>query len=306
MGKTSIQWATRTWNPVRGCSRVSRGCERCYAERMSARELPGLNSPTTGEPFAIMKNGRPHWTGHVELVEHMLDLPTKWRKPQVIFVNSMSDLFHEKLPFEDIDRVRWSMCQAPHHSYIVLTKRASRMRQYFEQLLDATSSSGVLFSSVVPTHLTLGVSAENKPTADERIPDLLATPAVRRIVSYEPALEWVDFGRAYDRRGRGLDQIIMGGESGPNARPFDVAWARKTRDQCKRAGVPFFLKQIGSNVIDRNDVGFEGDTPRSWPMDTRHEEIGNGYQGEYVRIRLKDRKGGEMAEWPEDLRVRES
>ena len=146
MGETSIQWTDRTWNPVRGCSRVSRGCENCYAERIAARFAPGSEyepgfekKPFTG--FAVMKNGEPHWTGKVALVPEKLDEPLHWRKPCRVFVNSMSDLFHEKLSDEDIDPVFAVMAASYWHTFQVLTKRPGRMRAYLRGRREPGTSS---------------------------------------------------------------------------------------------------------------------------------------------------------------------
>src|SRR5208337_3481337 len=129
MGKTSIAWTEYTWNPVRGCSRVSKGCEHCYAERMAARGLPEMKSPTTGEPFAVMTPSGPHWTGKVELIPSMLDVPLRRKKPTTYFVNSTSDLFHERLPWRDIVSVFAVMFLARRHTFQILTKRAKRMQK---------------------------------------------------------------------------------------------------------------------------------------------------------------------------------
>lgn len=335
-----IAWTEATWNPVRGCSRVSPGCTSCYAERQAAR-FSGPGQPYEGlvrwhtrsasgghalhpddtklwEP----REREPRWTGVVRLVpEHLAD-PLRWRRPRRIFVNSMSDLFHEALPDSAIDEVLAVMLVAPAHTFQVLTKRAARMRAYFadpvlyERVLRAagplrvtfpeTMSVGISNPSVrLPPWIWLGVSVEDQKRADERIPELLATPAAVRFVSYEPALAAVDFAPwvgAPDEDGHcvrcglrwieegmlrhedcppgfgpRLDWVIVGGESGPGARPFDLSWARSTIRQCREAGVAAFFKQAGSE----------------WAR-------GRSHGGRNV-----DRKGGDPAEWPEDLRVRE-
>jgi protein gp37 len=302
--KTSIEWTDRTWNPVRGCSRVSEGCRHCYAERQAAR-FSGPGRPFDG--FVRIQTGiGPQWTGKVELVEEHLADPLHWRKPQRIFVNSMSDLFHENLSYQAIDQVFAVMALCPQHTFQVLTKRPQRMLDY---LNEATCFMPLSFGNV-----WLGVSVEDQETADERIPLLLQTPAAVRFVSYEPALGPVDLyqylggarnpiGSAYG--GIGLDWVIVGGESGPGARPFDVASARQTISQCKAADVPCFVKQMGSEVWDRNDSIGDG-TPREWPDNTDFDgDSTDSYQGAPMRILLKDRKGGDWNEWPSDLRVRQ-
>lgn len=331
MGDTKIQWTDRTWNPVRGCSRVSEGCRNCYAERVAARFSSG---PEVGIPgpfagFAEMRDGAPHWTGSVELVESKLTEPLRWRKPSRVFVNSMSDLFHEALPDEAIDRVFAVMALAPQHTFQVLTKRPERMRDYFADV-QARATAILLAGDALPfppmhrrvgsyavplPNVWLGVSVEDQATADERIPKLLSTPAAVRFVSYEPALGPVDFERVplpdaylrmngvtgclqpiaekesepddyiyFMRKDMKLNWIIVGGESGPGARPFDIAWARSTIAQCKAAGVACFVKQLGSYAI----------------LDRRYDRSVSGW----TRW-LRDRKGGDTSEWPEDMRVRE-
>jgi protein gp37 len=246
---------------------------------MAARNLPEMRSPTTGEPFAVMRESGPRWTGRVELIPSKLDEPLRWRKPRRVFVNSMSDLFHEALPDEAIDRVFGAMICAPWHTFQVLTKRPARMRDYLsktrgpENVLTRILSTGREMpkpkgwrapeGSPWPyRNVWLGVSVEDQATADERIPLLLQTPAAVRFISYEPALGGLDIAgfltpwcwRESDgHTDRGpcaptrLDWVIVGGESGPGARPFDVAWARSVVAQCKAAGVAAFYKQGGAS-----------------------------------------------------------
>lgn len=306
MGETTgIQWTSRTWNPVRGCTRVSEGCRNCYAEAMAARNLPGMRSPTTGEPFATRTKAGPRWTGRVELIPEKLREPLSWRKPCRVFVNSMSDLFHEALDFKDIARVMDVIEAAQRHTFQVLTKRAARMSEFFDYTTGALGLKP-------PPNLWLGVSVEDQATADERIPLLLQTPAAVRFVSYEPALGPVDFslwlGPVHPHAV--LDWIIVGGESGPGARRFDASWARSTAAQCRAAGVACFVKQMGAWVKGDAD-GFRVDR---WLCS-------DVLQGDYVfvpgatnRARrpltavafgLSDRKGGDPSAWPVDLRVRE-
>jgi protein gp37 len=317
VSKSSIEWTDVTWNPVRGCSRVSPGCVNCYAERMAARNLPEMRSPTTGEPFAIMTPSGPHWTGKVELIESKLEEPLHWREPRRVFVNSMSDLFHESLPFESVALVYAAIYSAgragrAEHTYQILTKRPARRLAFFAWLakeahrchwlipdfLSTQFGAGLpapYYSAWPHPHIWEGVSAEDQPTADERIPLLLQTPAAVRFVSYEPALAAVDFEPYFDGPEDrlsvevpgwlgGIDWVICGGESGPHARPFDLAWARAARDQCKDAGVAFFMKQVGARPYeeDENALGDGRDT-----------------------VKCRERKGGDMSEFPEDLRVRQ-
>lgn len=276
--KTSIEWTDATWNPTRGCSRVSPGCVNCYAERIAARFSKGDaarikgTSPFSG--FATMKNGEPHWTGRVELISEKLEEPLHWKKPRRIFVNSMSDLFHESLPDEAIDQVFAVMALCPQHTFQVLTKRAKRMLAWFNsrrpegQLPNSPAqriAEIIARKATEPWHtqdepfpwplpnIWLGVSVENQEYADERIPLLLQTPAAVRFVSYEPALGPVNFETYVCRDYRDgtpaelpkLDWIIAGGEGGPGARPPHPQWFRDVRDACQAAGVAFFFKQWG-------------------------------------------------------------
>lgn len=322
MGKTSIEWTDRTWNPTRGCSRVSQGCVHCYAERIAARfsthsHQDGDEAGGVFAGFATKVNGHASWTGKVELIESKLLEPLSWKKPARVFVNSMSDLFHEALPDEAIDRVFAVMALCPQHTFQILTKRPDRMLKWF-RLPGVQASAGIWKREIAYADIRygdpwplpnvwLGVSCENQETADERIPLLLQTPAAKRFVSYEPALGPVNFihylgcrcpecGTHYAKSGwsdctdgscdgrprKLLDQVIIGGESGPGARPFQAEWARNTIEQCKAAGVAAFVKQFGASAWQGGADG----TLRT-------------------RMPFKDKKGGDMDEWPEWARVRE-
>lgn len=222
--KSKIEWTDATWNPVTGCTKVSQGCKFCYAERVFSRPYPG-------RAFTDVRC-------HPE----RLDQPLKWKSPRRIFVNSMSDLFHEAVPMEFIMRVIAKMAVCPQHTFQTLTKRPERMMSVL---------SGVP-SIAAFNNLWWGVSVEDQKTADERIPLLLQTPAAVRWVSYEPALGPVDFSRFLPvetiggvKMERWLDWIVAGGESGPHARPAHPDWFRQVRDQCQAAGAPFFFKQWG-------------------------------------------------------------
>lgn len=338
--KSGIQWTEATWNPVTGCSKVSQGCKNCYALRDWAR----LSAP---RPKPNVYTGR-EFTD-VMFHPERLDQPLRWAKPRRVFVNSMSDLFHEHIGVEDLAAAFAYMGRAYWHTFQVLTKRPEQMHAMLtsEDFLDVYRSVGnaaqcdaeeILctrgqfsvferkrddvrardFELPLP-NVWLGVSVEDQETADERIPLLLQTPAAVRFVSYEPALGPVDFdplwlraspsaafraGRvtpdmpAWTRFGAyALDWVIVGGESGPKARLCDIAWIRSAVEQCKAAGVACFVKQTGTQIrVPRNDA-IQFAMHGSWTAE--------GPGAPFGIARPADRKGGNMVEWPEDLRVRE-
>ena len=256
MAETSIEWTDRVWNPTTGCDRVSPGCDHCYAMTM-AKRLKGMGSAK------YQTDGDPRTSGPgfgVATHPNSLNGPLRWRKPQRIFVNSMSDLFHDQVPDDYIARVWEVMAQCPQHTFQILTKRHGRMRS----LLNSST-----FNSPPLPNVWLGVSAENQQWADIRIPALLDTPAAVRFVSAEPLLgpiDLTDLGEArgtYD--GPWLDWVIVGGESGAGARPMHPDWARSLRDQCVAAGVPFLFKQWGEYAPGVLDTGTrKGLVRRGW------------------------------------------
>jgi len=306
--QSAIEWTDATWNPVRGCMKVSPGCAHCYAETFAER-FRGVN-------------GHPYEQGFdLRLVPEKLTEPLSWKKPRRVFVNSMSDLFQDGVPDSYIDRVFAVMALAPQHTFQVLTKRAERMHAYLsdpgfglrlggELMGAARGHAGAERIVLEITHrltvqrqplpnVWLGVSVENQHFADERIPLLLQTPAVVRFISAEPLLEAMDLrafvacdhngtcGNGHDcaasRCGRLLDWVIVGGESGPGARRFNVAWARSIVAQCQAAGVPCFVKQLGGNPHSNTVAGYDS----------------------MFKLHLMSTKGGDPSEWPVDLRVRE-
>ena len=258
MQRSDISWTDFTWNPCRGCSHVSDGCENCYPETFGGRFCgPGLSF----EGFVKRVHGKPHWTGKVQLLPHKLREPGRVRTPQMVFVGSMFDLVHEKLPFSDIDKVFASMAEFHWHTYQILTKRPERMLEYFRRL--AKSRPGGLVyeavfgraNAILGTQLQwpmenvhVGVTAENEITAKARIPLLRKTPAVVRFLSNEPALTSVNWKRWL----RGIDGMVCGGESGTDARPMQLWWARAARDACEKMGVAFHFKQWGEYGPDHN------------------------------------------------------
>ena len=218
--RTKIEWADATWNPVTGCTKVSPGCAHCYAESFARRQ--GVSS--SYEP------GK----GEIRLFPERLEQPLKWKRSRRIFVCSLADLFHKDVPDGFIDEVYTVMSTASQHEYMILTKRADRMEEWHSTLLKRPDKWPF-------PNVSLGVSVENQHFADLRLPHLIATPAARRFVSYEPALGAVDV-RPYLAW---LDLVICGGESGPRARPMHADWPRRVRDDCVAAGVAFMFKQWG-------------------------------------------------------------
>lgn len=246
MANTSIQWTNKAWNPVTGCTKISAGCAHCYAARMAHRLAGRCGYPPAPDEFKV--------TLHPD----RLSEPGKWRKPSMVFVDSMGDLFHPDVPDTFIEMVFLRMANFYWHTFQVLTKRAERMQRFVSTL----DTKEIIGDAVRPfRNIWLGVSAENQVAADERIPWLLKTPAAVRFVSVEPMLGPVDLRPYLDIPGQswahevaqvwgdddgvhGLDWVICGCESGPKARPADIAWVRDLRDQCVEAGTPFFLKQL--------------------------------------------------------------
>lgn len=300
--KTRIEWTDATWNPIRGCSRVSEGCRNCYAEKVAARfSFPAQQGHITewGDTEGYRNEGPYHgligkggqWNGQIKLVPGLLDQPLRWRKPRRIFVNSMSDLFHEEVPDTYVDKVFAVMAMAHWHKFQVLTKRPERMLRYFQEMKNSESRGFNVCSYFgasmedcerigrTPAGLPnvwLGVSVEDQKTADERIPLLLETPAAVRWISAEPLLGQIDLtgeylamkcGGSYPFPGLAdehrtkiidmLDWVVVGGESGPGARPMHPEWARSLRDRCVAAGVPFFFKQWGE-FSDQTELSVKG------------------------------------------------
>ena len=340
---SSIEWTDATWNPTTGCTKISPGCAHCYIE----------STP----PFRMA--GRKFVNGKIPLEFHddRLGKPLTWKKPKRIFVNSLSDLFHEDVPDGYIDRVFATMTVTPRHTYQLLTKRADRMADYFSVepnvlrdrwldtvIMDMGEDASAFAANFINgwsnpkecpqfdgpadgtkprwplPNLWLGVTTENQAAADERIPHLLKVPAAVRFLSCEPLLGPVDLKRhlaaALYRQVKkrypsdeartpahlryngppSPDWVIVGGESGHGARPCDVAWIRSIIAQCKAAEVPVFCKQLGAMPGETTP---DGDSVRAWG-ETKVLKADDG-----VRYLLKDKKGGDWSEWPEEYRVRE-
>lgn len=317
---TEIAWTDATWNPIRGCSRVSAGCENCYAERMAGR-FCDAGQPYDGLVRRVGKGAR--WTGEVRMVQEHLDDPLRWTKPRRVFVNSMSDLFHESLSNEQIASVFGVIAAAPRHAFQVLTKRATRMREWFAWVASVAAENGetavdvclryakhrcqhkalrgpLEFHTWPLMNVWLGVSVEDQDAADERVPELLRCPADVRWLSVEPMLGPVDispwlYGVCAEHdasmggpgiqhcKGHGeswsplnLHWVVIGGESGPGARPMETWWVERLMEQCSEDDVAVFLKQLGAAPMSHGK-----------------------------RMYLMDKAGRRMDEWPTHLRVRE-
>lgn len=272
MGKqTTIEWADGgTWNFLRGCLRTSTGCENCYAERQAIR---GKNGPYK-DLVRSTPNG-PRWTGKIGVAWDHMDDPLHWpqrgKTRAHIFVNSMSDFFYKDVPQEALDAAWKVMRKADWHDFLILTKRP-------ENIMDRLPADwGTGYPNV-----WLGVSAEDQNNADARIPRLLEVRAAVRWVSVEPLLGPINL-KAYLVPSSSLTWVVCGGESGPGARPCDVRWLESLVDQCKREGIAVFTKQLGAK-----------------PYRSPERDGATGYE-----LPITDRKGGDINEFPETLRVRE-
>lgn len=332
MGENSkIEWTHHTFNPWRGCTKVSAGCANCYAERQSLRNPRVLG--VWGDDGVRVKASEAGWRE-----------PRKWNReaadrgvPSRVFCASMADVFEFR---EDVMLARAILLNLIHETrhldWLLLTKRPEHIEPLLKRarndlfglhLHDARVMVDRWIAGEPPANVWLGVSVENQACADQRIPILLRTPAAKRFVSYEPALGPVDFTRiSLGQSGfvpngpilqgvetlnwymdalrgapktgiAGLDWIIIGGESGADAREFKLEWVMQAHEQCKASGIPLFFKQMGRFVTQENVNNSD------WPDGTVFD--GHGTHVASARIALRDKKGGDMAEWPDDLRVRE-
>lgn len=278
---SGIEWTSATWNPIAGCTPVSPGCLNCYAATMSARLEAMGQRKYTG--LTVKRDGRQVFNGRINFDEAALSIPLNRKPPTVYFVNSMSDLFHADVPDDFINRVFEVMEHAQRHTYQILTKRADRMAEYVGWRWGG--------GRIPCRNIWLGVSVEG-PTQTYRIDAIRDMPARVRFLSVEPLL--ADVGRL-DLRG--IHWVIVGGESGHEARECRVEWVRDVVSQCAAAGVPVFVKQLGAHVIDHGTTSADHYEPdECWPNGTRYD---------YHRALLKDKKGGTPDEWPANLRVRQ-
>lgn len=306
--KTKIEWADATWNPVTGCSKVSEGCRNCYAMKFAER--------WRGTPGHYFEKGF-----DVTLRPDKLEQPLKWKRPRRIFVNSMSDLFHDDVPLAFISEVFFVMAEANWHTFQLLTKRPERMKKVLDWLgthMDGRVYNGTVISWPLP-NVWLGVSVENQKAADERIPLLIQMPAAVRFLSCEPLLGPVDLNAVprpdnayFAQRGETgcitdpnepddyvywhkrdqINWVIAGGESGPGARPMHPDWVRYLRDQCQVALVPFFFKQWGEWVqvheLRCNEPGIKGRKWFNFDPDTAVCKIGKEAAGRMLDGRTWD------------------
>lgn len=265
--RSRIEWTDQTWNVVTGCTPVSPGCDHCYAETFLHR--------WHGIP------GHPFTTGFAPTVHpRRLDEPLWWRTPRRVFVAALGDLFHAKVPDEFVVEVFVRMWWAPEHTFQVLTKRHRRLGSLVPRIADHLRHIEADLAQVdCPTPLTwplpnvwLGVSAETQQWADIRIPALLTTPAALRWVSCEPLLGPVDL-RPWLTSPGGVDWVVVGGESGPGARPLDLAWLADLIDQCATTGVPVFVKQLGTAWAHQHGQRGRGDNVTTWPEWARRREF---------------------------------
>ena len=296
-GNSKIEWTEQTWNPIVGCSIVSPGCTNCYAMKMAARIEAMGNQPRYAGTTKKVNGSAVWTGRLAQAPESVLFAPLKRKKPTSYFVNSMGDLFHEDVPDEWIDQVFAVMALCPQHTFQVLTKRAERMRDYLrgdrqnvvawepvarvmsawhphwkaEDITGPHRARAIAAGTTWPLpNVWLGVSAERQQETDERIPFLIETPAAVRFVSAEPLLGPIDligtFARYQDTPGRRpavglgkqlIDWVIVGGESGPGARPMHPDWARGLRDQCTSAGIAFFFKQWGEHGRVGDQAGLD-------------------------------------------------
>ncbi|HNP15364.1 MAG TPA: phage Gp37/Gp68 family protein [Terrimesophilobacter sp.] len=242
--RSSIEWTESTWNPVTGCSKISPGCKHCYAERMALR-LQAMGQHRYRDGFAVT------------LQPDSVEEPLRWRKPRVVFVNSMSDLFHLDVPDAFIERVFETMERASWHVFQVLTKRSDRVRALADRL-------------PWPENVWMGVSVESAAYV-KRINDLVQVPASVRFLSVEPLL-----GPIPDLPLEGIHWVIVGGESGPGARPMHPSWVKEIRSACRCAHVPFFFKQWGGVNKKRSGRELDGQTWDAMPRSTHPALVGGG------------------------------
>jgi len=323
---TAIEWTDLTWNPIVGCSKISEGCRNCYAIPQAyrnaaiAQKLENPGRLAYYEGLTEKRSGRTEWTGKINFVPDALNIPLQRKKPTKFFVNSMSDLWHESVTDEQIAEI-WAVMQAtPEHRYQVLTKRPQRMLHWITEYWGGIWRASR--NKILP-NVWVGVTVEDQKSADERIPLLLQVPASVRFLSCEPLLGEIDIDRAmYPNGGNStfgftdgfgeeafLQWVIVGGESGHNARPCNIEWIRSIVRQCQAAHVPVFVKQLGSVPIIRKYTLEEYHAQKSPEFEFPEGTLFGNKTGDPLlnglQVLLQDRKGGNITEFPEDLKIRE-
>lgn len=318
--KSKISWTGSTWNPIRGCDPVSPGCKYCYAVRMAHRY-------DWGKGLTVIRSGRPGWSGRIDFARHKLDEPLRWQKPRRIFPCSGSDLFHEKVSFEYIAAMFGVMAAARRHTFQVLTKRAERVPEFFEWLVEGAGAKGYVWQSLyyharmagvddrrlsdgsmgspwpwpLP-NVWLGTSVENEDYR-YRIEHIQKAPAAVRWVSAEPLLGRLDLSKHLTGE-NALDWVVVGGESGRpghDCRPCAMEWVDEVKDQCLEAGVPVFVKQLGSFVVSESRMADSVAEANELRRAFGHSERDDPYMWE---AGLRDAKGEDPDEWPEHMQVR--
>ena len=307
---TSIEWTDETWNVFVGCSKISEGCRNCYAINQAyrnnamAQAMPNPGRMKYYEGLTEKKDNRVEWTGLVRFVPEALDLPLKWKKPCHIFVNSMSDLFHECVTDDQLDQIFAVMALAQRHTFKVLTKRPERMVSYLrsaknrvrvaavdlgrEKSVEHTAIESCQWDWPLP-NAWMGCTIENQKAVADRAHLLFKLyQGWKTFYSVEPLLEAVELNLSQYP----IDWAIVGGESGPGARAFYLDWARSVIQQCQTAKVPVFVKQLGSNAWDKC-------------LPPAHLAALGLINESYCQLQLRSRKGNNMEEWPEELRIRE-
>lgn len=327
---SKIEWTEETWNPLAGCTPISPGCANCYAAPMAFRLEAMGQSKYAGTASNL--SGRAKWTGQVNFGgPGEIDLPLRWRKPRQIFVNSMSDLFHERVPVSFIDAVFATIWDANWHTFQVLTKRIERAAEYLTDPKLPDRLAAAIFAACIRRHpkefavmgpadflpkvgkplrnILIGPSVEDGKTAAERMPHAAAIAAAgwRVMVSAEPLLEpHVRLGLLKLPANKRPAWVVTGGESGPNSRPAYLSGLRGIVRECKAASVPVFVKQLGRFIMVPND------SLNEWPREgdalfvPEPNPEAPVHQGDLITVRTEHKKGGNPEEWPEDCRVRES
>jgi protein gp37 len=283
MSKTKIEWAQYTWSPIRGCTPVSAGCDNCYAEKMAKRFNGKCDACNSSGRIMLEHPGCPQCNGTGKndeyfkpaMIPERLEEPLHWKKPRMVFVGSMGDLFHDDITDSFILEVFEVMAKCKQHTFQILTKRPKRMKNFINKIRyvpsrDSRDLTGAL--DYVP-NVWLGVTAENQKAADERIPLLLQTPAALRFVSCEPLLENINpILKGTDARiwtmgwkyiSNNIDWVIVGGETGPNARECHEKWVKEIYEQCEESKTPFFFKAPGHKWVPTcigNDQGQDCDS----------------------------------------------